>query len=252
MAESLENAKKCIEIARECHSDDIQKAIRFLRKSVTIHRTDEAERLLAEYEREARGESSAPRSAPTPTGGASSHTTASGSKTPFTSEQRESAIRIKKLKNHYEILGVKKTASERDIKLAYRKLAIKLHPDKNSAPEAEEAFKKLTAAHECLSNEEKRRRYDNYGDEDPGARVQDHAHHHRNGEVSPEDLFNMFFSNQGGGQQGRFYRFQYGGPRRGQQQQEGGGGGGGSFFSFIHFFAFITSYSLFFYVFSFY
>lgn len=52
-----------------------------------------------------------------------------------------SLCRIKSCKDYYQILGVEKTASEEDLKKAYRKLALKFHPDKNHAPGATEAFK---------------------------------------------------------------------------------------------------------------
>ncbi|AKI79993.1 DnaJ-like protein [Acanthamoeba polyphaga mimivirus] len=66
----------------------------------------------------------------------------------------------------YEILGLTPSASEEDIKKAYRKLAIKYHPDKNKGnPEAEEMFKKINHANSILSNSEKRRIYDQYGEE---------------------------------------------------------------------------------------
>jgi len=65
---------------------------------------------------------------------------------------------------YYEILQVSKTASKAEIKKAYRKLAMKYHPDKNpDDKEAEEMFKKINEAYEVLSNEDKRALYDQYG-----------------------------------------------------------------------------------------
>ncbi len=65
----------------------------------------------------------------------------------------------------YTILGVQKNASETEIKSAYRKLAIKYHPDKNPGnKEAEEKFKSINSAHEVLSDPEKRKKYDRYGE----------------------------------------------------------------------------------------
>lgn len=67
-------------------------------------------------------------------------------------------------KNYYEILGVSKTATEDEIKKAYRKLAVKYHPDKNEGDkEAEKKFQEISEAYNVLSNKEKRSEYDNYG-----------------------------------------------------------------------------------------
>lgn len=65
------------------------------------------------------------------------------------------------IKDYYKILGVSKDASDADIKKAYRKLAMKYHPDKNpNNKEAEEKFKEVSEANEVLSNPEKRKQYD--------------------------------------------------------------------------------------------
>lgn len=66
-------------------------------------------------------------------------------------------------RDYYEILGIDKSASEDEIKKAYRKLAKKYHPDVNKAKDAEEKFKEINEAYEVLSDPQKKQIYDNYG-----------------------------------------------------------------------------------------
>ena len=69
--------------------------------------------------------------------------------------------------DYYKILGVDRNATKDDIKKAYRKLALKYHPDRNKDnKEAEDKFKKISEAYAVLSDEQKRKQYDTYGSED--------------------------------------------------------------------------------------
>ena len=67
-------------------------------------------------------------------------------------------------RDYYEVLGVEKTASADEIKKAFRKLALKYHPDKNPGDkEAEEKFKEVAEAYNVLRDTEKRKQYDQFG-----------------------------------------------------------------------------------------
>jgi DnaJ-class molecular chaperone len=66
-------------------------------------------------------------------------------------------------KNYYKVLGLERTATDKDIKKAFRKMALQLHPDKNKSPDAEEKFREIAEAYEVLSDPEKRRVYDRTG-----------------------------------------------------------------------------------------
>ncbi|KAH8380293.1 hypothetical protein KR009_009785 [Drosophila setifemur] len=68
-------------------------------------------------------------------------------------------------KDFYKILGIDKKASDDEIKKAYRKLALKYHPDKNKSPQAEERFKEIAEAYEVLSDKKKRDIFDKYGED---------------------------------------------------------------------------------------
>ena len=139
-----------------------------------------------------------PRSTPTQRR-ASTGSAPSEAKADHTPQQAEAVRQILRLKNrgHYEVLGVSKAAGDDEIKKAYRKLALKFHPDKNRAPMADEAFKCVGLAYAVLSDGEKRAAYDRYGDEDAAPQQQQRRRGGGGGfhddDISPEDIFNMFF-----------------------------------------------------------
>uniref|UniRef100_A0A671M7C4 DnaJ homolog subfamily B member 14 n=1 Tax=Sinocyclocheilus anshuiensis TaxID=1608454 RepID=A0A671M7C4_9TELE len=153
----------------------------------------------------------------------------------FTKEQAEGVQRIKKCKNYYEVLGIRKDANDEELKKAYRKLALKFHPDKNHAPGATEAFKKIGNAYAVLSNPDKKRQYDVSGAEDhssPSYNAHGGFDFHRGFEsdITPEELFNMFF---GGGfpssnthefTNGRTYSHHTDETRRARAEERGDGG----------------------------
>jgi DnaJ family protein A protein 1 len=94
----------------------------------------------------------------------------------------------------YDLLGVAPDADDSALKKAYRKMALKYHPDKN--PNAGEKFKEISMAYEVLSNPEKRRLYDAQGEQgikEGGSGGGAGGFH------SPMDLFDMFFGGGGGG-----------------------------------------------------
>ena len=132
-------------------------------------------------------------------------------------------------KDYYKILGVSKTASQDDIKKAFKKLAFKYHPDKNPGDKkSEDHFKEVNEAYAVLSDEKKRRQYDQFGSS---------GFHQR---YSQEDIFRGFdardiFSEMGFG--GDIFGTIFGGGGKAGGRRRGGtvnmedlfGGGGGGF-----------------------
>jgi curved DNA-binding protein len=120
-------------------------------------------------------------------------------------------------KDYYAVLGVKKDASADDIKKAYRKLALKYHPDKNPGDKkAEEKFKEITEAYAVLSDVEKRRQYDQFGESGFHQRFSQEDIY-RNFDVGDifrefgfgtDDIFgHIFRGGAGGGSRGRTVHF---------------------------------------------
>ena len=71
-------------------------------------------------------------------------------------------------RDYYEVLGVSKTADDKDLKKAFRSLARKYHPDKNDSPDADEKFKEIQEAYAVLSDSDNRSNYDRFGHNSPG------------------------------------------------------------------------------------
>ncbi|KAF5336033.1 hypothetical protein D9611_006421 [Ephemerocybe angulata] len=232
MESNKDEALRCLSIARK-HYDagNIPSAKKFCLKSKALFDTPQADKLLDEIESSSAQSTSSSNTQteehPSAAGmkhrhpqGSSEKTAAKangtaggagGAQREYTPEQHAVVKRVRacKVTEYYEILSVKKDCEEVDIKKAYRKLALALHPDKNGAPGADEAFKLVSKAFQVLSDPQKRAAYDSSG-ADPESRFggrpsssgfspQSFGGGGFDGEISPEDLFNMFFGGGGGG-----------------------------------------------------
>ena len=151
-----------------------------------------------------------------------------------TPEQEALMAKIRRTTDYYEILGVSRDAGDDEIKKGYRKMALRLHPDKCKATGAEEVFKSISKAFACLSDVDKRAAYNRYGTEDPSSlgRGGGGGGMHRRGagggntryyaddDIDPAEIFNMFF---GGGFPGgpgvRFRTYGGGGAARAAQHE---------------------------------
>lgn len=121
----------------------------------------------------------------------------------YTPDQVTLVNKVLKCKDFYEVLSVCKESTDAEIKKAYKKLALRLHPDKNTAPGAVEAFKKVGSAVSILTDAEKRKRYDLYGPDEAVTQRSSRSARQSNmysdyydydSYYSAEDVFNMYFS----------------------------------------------------------
>ncbi|CCG82628.1 Uncharacterized J domain-containing protein C17A3.05c [Taphrina deformans PYCC 5710] len=257
-----DEAQKCIEIStRKLAAGDVQGAVKFATKAASLHDSPEVQALLKKIAATPAGASSGTTSSASTSSSANSTTQRPAvnrehtqPKREYTAEQEVLVKRVRKC-NHtafYEILAVKKESTDSEIKKAYRKLALQLHPDKNGAPGADEAFKMVSRAFQILSDEGKREQFDRYG-ADPDSRQaapsgfsqQSYGRGGMQGqgnmfgdELNADDLFNMFFGGGGMGGQGGFgagspfvsfggpgvRMHQFGGQANRQQRRAGGQG----------------------------
>jgi len=241
MESNRDEADKCLELAlKYIKQGNKIKAEKFVRKAEKLFPSRKIQEILnlvqqmGEEDDEPRG--SVPTHQRNGHSPAQDHDNeeASTSSANFTQDQVEAVKRIRKCKNYYEILGVTKDSSETELKKAYRKLALAFHPDKNKAPGASEAFKAIGNAYAVLSEPEKKRQYDLYGDEEvssprnrgnrQGFYEYEDPSHGFQGDMTAEEIFNMFF---GGGMPGSSVYVRRGGRwhrQAGQNTDQSGSG----------------------------
>ncbi|KAJ8768047.1 hypothetical protein K2173_020987 [Erythroxylum novogranatense] len=217
-----DEALKCLRIGKESlASGDRPRALKFFTKARRLDPTLPVDDLLSQLEKDsaptdrttpdsngptttasndgANGPSSKVRRRVSATGSAADSASSSSTAT-YTEEQVTIVRQINKKKDYYEILGLEKTCSVDDVRKAYRKLSLKVHPDKNNAPGAEEAFKAVSKAFQCLSNEESRKKYDLTGSDEPVQERRASRYHHAGGfnggyyqEFDADEIFRQFF-----------------------------------------------------------
>ena len=120
---------------------------------------------------------------------------------------------MSKEEDYYKLLGVSKTATDAEIKKAYRKMAIKYHPDKNQGNKAaEEKFKEISQAYEVLSDKSKRSQYDQFGHAAFTSGGRSTHGFGGGGFHDPMDVFSQFFGGgSGGGGGSSFFEDLFGG-----------------------------------------
>src|SRR5216117_4208681 len=120
-------------------------------------------------------------------------------------------------RDYYEVLGVGRSATDEEVKRAYRKLAVKFHPDKNpDDPHAEEKFKELGEAYDVLMDPDKRAAYDRFGH---AAFAQGGAGFGRGAFHDPFEIFREVFG--GGGFGGGIFETFFGGSERAEDRRRG-------------------------------
>lgn len=205
MEANKHESNRCIEIAiTALSSGDSDRAEKFLKKAENLYPSQRAKELLIRIKshpttNSTKSENGGTRRRTVPTPEQQSEPTTAD----YTKEQLEMVKNIKKCKDYYEVLGVTKEATDSELKKAYKKMALQLHPDKNKAPGSVEAFKAVGNAVSVLTDPEKRKSYDLYGGNDQihsGGRSQNHTNNSENGygrgfesDITAEELFNMFF-----------------------------------------------------------
>ncbi|XP_004487841.1 chaperone protein dnaJ 49 [Cicer arietinum] len=231
MEGNKDEALRCIKIAEDAiASGNKGRALKFIKIAQRLNRDLPLDSLFAMCER-LDSQSSASSSGTNSGAGTSppSDNPARIDERNYTTENVKLISEIKGKQDYYSILGLEKSCSVEEIRKAYRKLSLKVHPDKNKAPGSEDAFKKVSKAFKCLSDDGSRREYDqgglvdefdwNYNQNNNFRRRRRRATNARDifeDEFDPDEIFRAFF-----GQSDVFGR------RNHIYRTRGGGGGGG-------------------------
>lgn len=249
MEVNKDEALRCLQISKNHYNEgNFEKALKFAKKSISLYETPQAQEWLKQLQQN--------KNKPKPESTEGLRNRKKPETEPreenkpglqnknYTKEQLAEVEKIKNCKDFYELFGISKDASDAELKKAYRKLALKFHPDKNSAPGADEAFKVIGHAFAVLSDPEKRKQYDLYGPEmETKARpsASGYARHpgqpfyYYENEMTPEEIFRMMFGDFAFAEvpRNRHFFYQRGGPRPQQQQQQQERNNSSIFYTFL-------------------
>ncbi|SPQ94888.1 unnamed protein product (mitochondrion) [Plasmodiophora brassicae] len=187
---------QCLAQSREAfRRNDLAKALALCEKSVRLYPIEEAKTFLnaiklklekerQQQQQQQRSQSSQQTSKDARSSEENDHRKHGPVRGDYTEEQQRLAVEIRSTKCYYARLGVEKNCSDIElIKKAYKKKAFQFHPDKNHAPAADDAFKAVNQAHECLTDPDRKAAYDSGG-----------MFHPQDDVLTPEDILHMFFS----------------------------------------------------------
>ncbi|EOA13574.1 hypothetical protein CARUB_v10026641mg [Capsella rubella] len=204
-----DDASKCLRIAEDAIViGDKERALKFIKMAKRLNPSLSLDHLVAAYENldSVSRNRSVDEKLKTVDGDGKLETGKGDENKKYTEESVELVRNINRNKDYYAILGLEKNCSVEEIRKAYRKLSLKVHPDKNKAPGSEEAFKKLSKAFTCLSDGNSRSQYDQVGLVDEFDHVQRRNRRPRrryntrndffDDEFDPDEIFRAFFGQQ--------------------------------------------------------
>ncbi|CAM8924329.1 hypothetical protein QQ045_022932 [Rhodiola kirilowii] len=206
MDSNKDEALRCISIAKEAiAAGNKKRALKFIGIASRLNSDLQVDGLIEACEKlESTSPTSTNRGSDSDLNGASSSRkdkVLNGERN-YGEEQVHVIKEIRKNNDYYAVLGLKRSCTIEEIRKAYKKLSLKVHPDKNKAPGSEEAFKKVCKAFKCLSDESSRRQYDQTGlVEDFEYSQQNHVRRRRpqsqhsfyDDEFDPDEIFRAFF-----------------------------------------------------------
>ncbi|KAM7279395.1 hypothetical protein ACFE04_006529 [Oxalis oulophora] len=200
-----DEALRCVRIAKESITlGNKERAMKFIKIAQRLNHDIPVDDLLAACDNLDSGSTSpAPSSVCKNTVDEKKHESLNGDGL-YTEEHVHLIKMINRNHDYYAVLGVEKSCSVEEIRKAYRKMSLKVHPDKNKAPGSEEAFKKVCKAFKCLSEEDSRMQYDQVGLVDefesnlqqsyrPRRRRRRTMHNYYEDEFDPDEIFRSFF-----------------------------------------------------------
>ncbi|EPS68782.1 hypothetical protein M569_05986, partial [Genlisea aurea] len=234
-----DEALRCIGIAKEAiAAGNKERALKFIGIARRLNENLPLDDLLASCEKLDSDSATGPREEASASDSSAKvqeedSSSVNGGERSYTEEHVQLVRQIKSKKDYYEILGLERTCSVEEIRKAYRKLSLKVHPDKNTAPGSEEAFKKVGKAFKCLSEDESRQQYDQTGLVDDFERSQQQHHVRRRrrrtgndfygDDFDPDEIFRAFFGDRDVFRTGHVYRTRAHPDDRQRESLAGGG-----------------------------